>query len=164
MKIRSGFISNSSSSSFVILGYKFESIESLLFAISINKDTMSAVCKLIYDNLCEYYDYAGEYTEDIASVVTLIKECDCEIDEIIDDINDNILKFKVCIVSRDDYGSGTCVYIGSSMNFIGNYSAVINRIEETKKEMEKLRYYDDKTLSIYAMFSGRDDEGHYEQI
>jgi len=88
MKVRSGFVSNSSSSSFIIgpgdrkhpaerFEFDFEDFKSLIpefYRVSDSDDTYVEPRILDADYIQEFRDNAEEYTEDLAEIDTIVKD------------------------------------------------------------------------------------------
>lgn len=160
MKIRSGFVSNSSSSSFVVLGYEFDYLNDLFEAIKkrVPDEWKQLMYKLVVDNgLCDSpNDDAVNINE--RYILTAVEDGELEICNIVWEIV-RMLGFNDHLVNGDD----SPIYIGNSIQIAGDCDLVINDITTVKNIMMNSKYYEPDKLRIHVLFAGHSSE-YYQPI
>lgn len=160
MKVRSGFVSNSSSSSFVVLGYCFDDLKTM----------MSMIGKRLPEEWKKFiFDVVVENGLDPEPMIDAIRKNEKLIINAIEQRKLNIYMFICCIIKLlgfTDYlinGDDYPIYIGNTIKIYGEAASIVESINNTNEMMTKAKYYDPNALRVYVLFASHSSE-YYQQI
>lgn len=160
MKIRNGFVSNSSSSSFVVLGYCFDDLKTLMSTIG--KCLPEEWKKFIFDVVVENGLDPKPMIDAIHKNEKLVIDAfECK------KLNKYELIYGIIhLLNFNDYllnGNDCPIYIGNPVDIYGKCEDVIKSVNGTNEIMTKAKYYDPENLRIHVLFASHSSE-YYQPI